>query len=137
MRRLPCGLVALAGTAALGTFWAPAAAARGRRLPGHPGLASGWQVRSSAVATDPGSVISQPGYSTAGWLAIHEPETLMAALVENGRYPDVLFSNNLAAVGPAIPYQVVVPRRAEAAPAARPAHVPGRERACCHARTSG
>src|SRR4051794_1458008 len=96
--RLPSSTLAmLVGIAALAAPCAPRAAA----APGFPGtkaLASGWQIQSSAIATDPGSVISQPAYSTAGWLPIHEPETLMAALVENGRYPDVLFSNNLASV---------------------------------------
>jgi exo-1,4-beta-D-glucosaminidase len=61
-------------------------------------LRSGWKIQSSAVATDTGAVISDPAYRTAGWLPISQPETLMAALVENGRYPNIFFSNNLASV---------------------------------------
>jgi hypothetical protein len=61
-------------------------------------LRSGWKIQSSAVATGTGAVISDPGYQTAGWLPISRPETLMAALVENGRYPNIFFSNNLASV---------------------------------------
>ena len=45
-----------------------------------------------------GAAISDPGYPTGGWLPISQPETLMAGLLENGRYPDVLYSNNLASV---------------------------------------
>ena len=57
-----------------------------------------WKIQSSAVATGSGEVISDPAYRTAGWLPISRPETLMAGLVENGRYPDVFFSNRLASV---------------------------------------
>jgi hypothetical protein len=61
-------------------------------------LRSDWKIQSSAVATDSGAAISDPAYRTAGWLPISQPETLMAALVENGRYPNIFFSNNLASV---------------------------------------
>jgi hypothetical protein len=61
-------------------------------------LRSGWKIQSSAVATDSGAVISDPAYNAAGWLPLSQPETLMAGLVENGRYPDIFFSNNLASV---------------------------------------
>jgi hypothetical protein len=61
-------------------------------------LTHGWKIQSSAVAVDPGAVVSQPGYSTAGWLPISQPETLMAGLLENGRFPDIFKSSNLAAV---------------------------------------
>jgi exo-1,4-beta-D-glucosaminidase len=67
---------------------------------GPTALTSGWKVQSSAVATDSGAAISDPGYSTAGWLPISQPETLMAALVENGKYPNIFFSDNLAKVDP-------------------------------------
>jgi hypothetical protein len=42
--------------------------------------------------------ISKSSYSTMSWLPISQPETLMAALVENGQYPNIFFSNNLANV---------------------------------------
>ncbi|GAA0940127.1 glycoside hydrolase family 2 protein [Virgisporangium aurantiacum] len=61
-------------------------------------LKSGWEIQSSAVVGNDGAAISDPGYATDGWLPISQPQTLMAALVENGRYPDVFRSNNLAAV---------------------------------------
>lgn len=61
-------------------------------------LRAGWEIQSSAVAGNDGAAISDPGYSTAGWLPISRPQTLMAGLVENGRHPDVFRSNNLASV---------------------------------------
>ncbi len=61
-------------------------------------LVTGWQIRSSAGVAAPGRVISTPAYSTAGWLPISQPETLMAGLLENGRYPGVFYGRRLAAV---------------------------------------
>ncbi|HEV8555533.1 MAG TPA: beta-mannosidase [Actinophytocola sp.] len=61
-------------------------------------LVQGWRIQSSAVVRDAGARVSQPGYSTAGWLPISQPETLMAGLLENGRFPDVFRSDNLARV---------------------------------------
>src|SRR5438094_34583 len=66
--------------------------------PGSTDLTSGWQIQSSAVAGTSGAEISRPGYSTTGWLPISQPETLMASLVENGRYPNVFYSDRLKAV---------------------------------------
>lgn len=61
-------------------------------------LVHGWKIRSSADTSDSGAAISQPGYSTAGWLPISRPETLMAGLLENGKYPNVFYSDRLASV---------------------------------------
>jgi hypothetical protein len=66
--------------------------------PGDLELENGWQIRSSARLRAPGRVISDPGYATAGWLPISRPETLMAGLLENGRYPGVFYSNRLKKV---------------------------------------
>src|SRR6185437_16347598 len=61
-------------------------------------LTKGWKIQSSAVVAEDGAAVSDPGYATAGWLPISQPETLMAGLLENGRYPDIFFSHNLATV---------------------------------------
>ncbi|SDZ35612.1 Glycosyl hydrolases family 2 [Amycolatopsis xylanica] len=61
-------------------------------------LVHGWKIQSSSVATETGDVVSRPGYSTAGWLRVSQPETVMAGLLENGRYPDIFTSKNLAGV---------------------------------------
>lgn len=65
---------------------------------GTTALTDGWAIRSSAEAGTDGAAISQPGYRTDGWLPISKPETLMAGLIENGKYPDVFYSDNLAKV---------------------------------------
>src|SRR6266480_2193025 len=62
--------------------------------------AGGWQVQSSAVARQGGQQISTPGFSTAGWLSVHNddagaPGTEIGALLQNGACPDVFFSTNM------------------------------------------
>jgi exo-1,4-beta-D-glucosaminidase len=95
------GVIGLASLGIVGaaTPRAVVASASASAFPGTSDLTSGWKIQSSAVATDSGAVISDPGYSTADWLPISKPETLMAGLLENNRYPDIFFSNNLASVG--------------------------------------
>jgi hypothetical protein len=74
---------------------AAAAVAQG---PGSAELTSGWRIQSSAVAGSDGAAISRPDYSATGWLPISRPQTLMAGLTENGRYPDVFYSDRLKSV---------------------------------------
>lgn len=66
--------------------------------PGTTELVSGWQIQSPQVAGNAGETISRPEYPATGWLPISRPETPMAGLTENGRYPNVFYSNNLAKV---------------------------------------
>lgn len=70
----------------------------GDAYPGTSDLTSGWAIRSSAEVGTDGAAISRPDYGTAGWLPLSRPETLMAGLLENGRYPDVFHSENLKKV---------------------------------------
>src|SRR5947209_438342 len=58
-------------------------------------LVHGWQIQSSAVAVGAGPQISRPGYSTAGWFSLSQPETIMAGLLENGKFPDIFSSTNI------------------------------------------
>jgi exo-1,4-beta-D-glucosaminidase len=92
------GTISLAASGIVGLAPPPGAVAATSDSIGTSDLTSGWKVQSSAVATDSGALISDPSYSTAGWLPISKPETLMAAMVENGRYPNIFYSNNLASV---------------------------------------
>ena len=60
----------------------------------------GWQVQNSTDAPQSGADISAPGFSTSGWLQVQPddagaPGTEIEALVQNGRCPDVFFSDNL------------------------------------------
>ena len=53
---------------------------------------AGWQVQSSAVATQSGAQISTPGFSTSSWLPVRNddagaPGTEIEALAANGRCP--------------------------------------------------
>src|SRR2546427_2102073 len=76
--------VALAPASAAPASAAPAASQARAEHPSDSGsteLIHGWQIQSSAVATSSGAEVSQPGYSTAGWLPISRPETLMAGLL--------------------------------------------------------
>src|ERR1700761_4270481 len=54
--------------------------------------ASGWQVQSSADATQTGAQISTPGFRAGGWLPVANddagaPGTEIEALAQNGRCP--------------------------------------------------
>ncbi|MGH3095902.1 MAG: glycosyl hydrolase 2 galactose-binding domain-containing protein [Streptosporangiales bacterium] len=101
-------LTALVAGATLCALALPAAPAWGVDRPGDThssstfagtsDLTTGWKIQSSAKTTGAGGAISDPGYATSGWLPISKPETLMAGLIENGRYPDIFHSDNLASV---------------------------------------
>src|SRR5256885_4968333 len=99
MKRSPRHL-AIVSALLIGIAMVPAAGQTGAEPAGaSPGeLVHGWKIQSSAVVKDPGAKISQPGYSTTGWLPISQPETLMAGLLVNGRFPDIFRSTNLAQV---------------------------------------
>ena len=55
----------------------------------------GWQILSSASTSDSGAAISQPTYGSSGWLPVAARSTVMAGLVQNGKYPNVFYSTNL------------------------------------------
>ena len=86
---------------------------RDRHLEPRP---SGWEVQSSAVATQTGAQISTPGFNTSTWLPVSNddagaPGTEIEALAQNGQCPgdtalqpvnqgtsspnSVFFSNNM------------------------------------------
>jgi exo-1,4-beta-D-glucosaminidase len=74
-----------------------------------PGVASastrplglgGWQVQSSATATQTGAEVSSPGFSTGGWLRVRPddagaPDTEINALLQNGACPQVFISTRM------------------------------------------
>jgi exo-1,4-beta-D-glucosaminidase len=62
---------------------------------GGPAAVRSWQVQSSAVDRDDGHAISQPEYRATGWYDAPPRSTVMAALLHNGRFPDVTFSTRL------------------------------------------
>lgn len=57
-----------------------------------------WQMQSSAVAQESGAEISSAGISTRDWYSVSGRATVLAGLLENGKYDKVLYGDNLRAV---------------------------------------
>ena len=71
------------------------------QVDGNPGSATAiahWQIQSSAKAQEGGAEISSAGFSTHGWYPVSGRATVMAGLLENGKYENVFYSDNLRAV---------------------------------------
>src|SRR3954452_2637313 len=97
--------VATAGVVALGAmaFVAVPAASNAATRPtaqvagtaGAAAVINGWQIRDSAQVSDSGPAISAPDYGATGWLPVSGRSTVMAGLLQNGKYPDIFTSTNL------------------------------------------
>jgi len=62
----------------------------------------GWEVASSATATQTGAQISTPGFDTSSWLPVANddagaPGTEIEALLRSGSCPNIFFSSNMQA----------------------------------------
>src|ERR1700716_1952844 len=57
-----------------------------------------WQIQSSSKAQQDGAEVSSAGFSTAGWYPVSGRATVMAGLLENGKYKNVFYADNLRAV---------------------------------------
>src|SRR5689334_14252443 len=57
-----------------------------------------WEIQSSAKVQQTGAEVSASGFSTRDWYPVSGRATVMAGLLENGKYPDVFYSDNLRAV---------------------------------------
>src|SRR5689334_14361734 len=57
-----------------------------------------WYMQSSAKAQQSGAEISGSSFSTHEWFAVSGRATVMAGLLENGKYPDAFYSDNLRAI---------------------------------------
>jgi exo-1,4-beta-D-glucosaminidase len=80
---------------AVAAFGAPAASADTETV----GL-GGWQVQSTALATQSAQKVSTPGFPTASWLQVRPDDagavgSEVGALVQTGHCPDVFFSENI------------------------------------------
>jgi exo-1,4-beta-D-glucosaminidase len=95
-----------ASTAQAEAHGAHTASSAGHKTPGHRTRgpfalgAAGWQVLTSATATQGGAAISTPGFDTHSWLAVTPddagaPGTEINALLQNGACPDVFYSDNM------------------------------------------
>jgi exo-1,4-beta-D-glucosaminidase len=57
-----------------------------------------WQIQSSAKAQEDGAEVSATGFSTSGWYPVSGRATVMAGLLENGKYENVFYGDNLRTV---------------------------------------
>jgi exo-1,4-beta-D-glucosaminidase len=70
-----------------------------------------WEIQSSAKSQNGGAEVSSGDFSTKEWFAVSGRATVMAGLLENGKYPDLFYGDNLRAVEipDASGNQIVVP----------------------------
>ena len=68
-------------------------------------LSDGWLIQSSAVATDPGETISTAAYAPMQWYPTTVPSTVVASLLANGVYSDILTGMNLRSL-PGMGYSI-------------------------------
>jgi len=57
-----------------------------------------WRIQSSSKAQQGGAEISAAGFPAWDWYPVSGRATVMAGLLENGKYPDVFHGDNLRAV---------------------------------------
>ena len=57
-----------------------------------------WEIQSIAKAQQGGAEVSAENFSTRDWFPVSGRATVMAGLLENGKYPDAFYSDNLRAV---------------------------------------
>jgi exo-1,4-beta-D-glucosaminidase len=57
-----------------------------------------WQIQSGAKAQESGAEISSTGFSTGEWFPVSGRATVMAGLLENGKYEHLFYGDNLRAV---------------------------------------
>ncbi|HWF65536.1 MAG TPA: hypothetical protein VN685_13060 [Rhizomicrobium sp.] len=69
-------------------------------------LKANWALASANQATEPGEIISRPGYSARGWHPVHQvPATVLEILEEDGVYPNLYYGENLLKEVPQDLYQ--------------------------------
>jgi exo-1,4-beta-D-glucosaminidase len=56
-----------------------------------------WQIQTSAKAQESGAEVSSAGYPTHEWYPVSGRATVMAGLLENGKYENVFYGDNLRA----------------------------------------
>jgi exo-1,4-beta-D-glucosaminidase len=57
-----------------------------------------WEIQSTAKAQESGAKVSSAGFSTHGWYPVSGRATVMAGLLENGKYENVFYGDNMRAV---------------------------------------
>jgi exo-1,4-beta-D-glucosaminidase len=87
--------VAISSAAVAASIFAPAQVDHGARV---TTAIDHWEIQSSAKAQQGGAEVSSGGFSTRDWFAVSGRATVMAGLLENGKFPDVFYGDNLRAV---------------------------------------
>jgi exo-1,4-beta-D-glucosaminidase len=94
--RVVAALTALAGTSLAGAE-VPYAPTRVDSSAGTTAIAH-WQIQSSAKAQQDGAEISSAAFSPSEWYPASGRATVMAGLLENGKYENVFYGDNLRTV---------------------------------------
>ena len=89
------GLLACVSVALAEGAFAPTRVDEG---PGSATAIAHWQIQSSFKAQQGGAEVSSDGFSTEGWFPAGGRATVMAGLMENGKYENVFYGDNLRAV---------------------------------------
>jgi exo-1,4-beta-D-glucosaminidase len=92
------GVLATLATSPLACAATPFAPTEVNGSPGSTTPVAHWQIQSSAKAQESGAEVSSAGFSTQGWYPVSGRATVMAGLLENGKYENVFYSDNLRAV---------------------------------------
>jgi exo-1,4-beta-D-glucosaminidase len=95
--RVVAAFAALAG-ASLACAESPYAATLVDSNAGSTTAIAHWQIQSSAKAQEGGAEISSAALSTKDWYPASGRATVIAGLLENGKYENVFYSDNLRAV---------------------------------------
>jgi exo-1,4-beta-D-glucosaminidase len=66
--------------------------------PGAATALAGYRIQSSAKVSDSGATISKPGYAASGWYPTGPRSTVLAGLLENGKYSDPFYSTNMKSI---------------------------------------
>jgi exo-1,4-beta-D-glucosaminidase len=95
--RVVAALTALAGMS-LACAGSPLAPTRVDGNAGSTTAIAHWQIQTSAKAQQGGAEISSAALSTGDWYPVSGRATVMAGLLENGKFENVFYSDNLRAV---------------------------------------
>src|SRR4051812_4853395 len=96
--RVVAAFAALAGSSSLACAASAFAPTRVDADAGSTTAITHWQIQSSAKAQQSGAEVSSAGFSTDEWYPATGRATVMAGLLENGKYENVFYSDNLRAV---------------------------------------
>jgi len=61
-------------------------------------LPNAWQLQSKASVPEDGAIVSTEDFNASGWYETVVPRTVLAALVDNGVFPDPYYGENMKAI---------------------------------------